>query len=292
MARSRIEKLLPSRAAFSVLCLLAIASYHLWLREDIERQLVILIVLLMLTGLPHGAVDPAIARRAGLWRGAAGLLKFSAAYLGLAILMVAIWFALPELFFIAMLGFSVWHFAGDWSANFSKSASLSISTAIITWPALFSAKEVSTIFSLLVPASSEALVAAMVPISILSTIYFVFHCIRMARWKFAIHAELAILLVAAITLPPIPYFTVYFCLLHSPLHLNKSLNRLGMKETLVYAIPFTALSVLAGGFFLVSLPPAAITIQFIQVIFIGLFALTVPHMVLIELTKEEHRRGS
>ena len=33
-------------------------------------------MLLALTGLPHGAVDPAIARHAGLWRGVPVCLNF------------------------------------------------------------------------------------------------------------------------------------------------------------------------------------------------------------------------
>ena len=68
MARSALAKP-PARLAFSVLSVIAIGGYNVWLRGNIEAQLLILGLLLAMTGLPHGAVDPAIARQAGLWRG-------------------------------------------------------------------------------------------------------------------------------------------------------------------------------------------------------------------------------
>ena len=71
---------LPARAAFSLIALVAMAGYHLGTRDDVEVQLIILCALLALTGLPHGAIDPAIARKAGLWSGLTGLLTFSAGF--------------------------------------------------------------------------------------------------------------------------------------------------------------------------------------------------------------------
>ena len=86
MARSALAT--PrARLAFSAL-LIAIGGYNVWLRENVEAQLLIFGMLLALTGLPHGAVDPAIARQAGLWRGIPGLLKFSVGYLALSVAVV------------------------------------------------------------------------------------------------------------------------------------------------------------------------------------------------------------
>jgi Brp/Blh family beta-carotene 15,15'-monooxygenase len=272
---------LPARAAFSLTAVVAMAFYHLWMRDSVEVQLTIFCALLALTGLPHGAIDPAIARKAGLWSGLTGLIMFSAGYLGLAVIAVGIWFVMPELFIIPMLALSAWHFSGDWSPYFSHPASVAVSCAVITLPALFYSQEVLAIFYLLAPTYSDTIVSGMAVFSILSTLFVFFSCFKIPHPSHTVLAELAILFCAAVALPPIPFFTVYFCLLHSPLHLSESLAQLGLSETVVFAVPFTALSFAAGSLFLLGLPDISFSFQLIQVIFVGLFALTIPHMLLI-----------
>jgi Brp/Blh family beta-carotene 15,15'-monooxygenase len=266
------------------------AGYHLWMKDDVEVQLIILCALLVLTGLPHGAIDPAIARKAGLWSGPTGLLTFSAGYLALAVIAVGIWFALPELFIVPMLALSAWHFSGDWSAYFSRPVSIAISASVITLPSIFYTQEVLARFNLLAPTYGSTIVAGMAVFSILSTLYAFFCCFKKSHTSQTVLAELAVLFCAAMTLPPVPYFTVYFCLLHSPLHLSKSLEQLGWLETVVYAVPFTVLSLAAGGIFLLGLPDMKFSFQLTQIIFVGLFALTIPHMLLVgTLNKGKNR---
>ena len=280
MARISVARV-PKRLAFSVISVIAIGGYYLWLRENFEAQLIILGLLLAITGLPHGAVDPAIARQAGLWRGTSGLFKFSIGYLALSVAVTGLWFILPEFFVVPMLAFSAWHFSGDWQSYFDRSASLAISTSVIALPALFYPAEVLAIFSVLAPAASQTIVDGMAIISIASALTVALSCLRAQRPSFIVLTELVILLCAAFALPPIAYFTVYFCLLHSPLHLNQSMEQIGLSQTLVYAIPFTVLTLAAGVVLFLSLPDIEVSFQLIQVVFVGLFALTVPHMLLI-----------
>ena len=280
MARSALAKP-PARLAFSVLSVIAIGGHNVWLRENVEAQLLILGLLLAMTGLPHGAVDPAIARQAGLWRGVPGLLKFSLGYLALSVAVVGVWFILPELFIVPMLWFSAWHFSGDWQRYFGRVPSLAISTSVITLPALFYPAEVLAIFAVLAPAGSQIIVDSMAFISIVSSLIVFYCCLKTRQQSVTVLAELVILFCTAYALPPIAYFTVYFCLLHSPLHLNQYVEQLGLVETLVYAVPFTMLSFGAGALLFVSLPDIDFSFQLMQVVFVGLFALTVPHMLLI-----------
>ena len=169
MARSALAKP-PARLAFSVLSVIAIGGYNVWLRGNIEAQLLILGLLLAMTGLPHGAVDPAIARQAGLWRGVRGLVKFSLGYLAMSVAVVGVWFILPELFIVPMLSFSAWHFSGDWQRYFGRVPSLAISTSVITLPALFYPAEVLAIFAVLAPAGSQIIVDGMVVLSVASSL--------------------------------------------------------------------------------------------------------------------------
>lgn len=279
--------MLPTRLCFSLISLIAIAGYNFWLKEDLQIQLCILIILLISTGLPHGAIDPGLARRVGLWSGSRGLLKFSIGYLLISLMIVAFWFLLPEIIVILMLFLSIWHFSADWKEYYPRLTCLAISTAVICLPTLFYPSDCIKIFNVLAPMSSYMIVRTMALLSIAATL-FTSICIFSSRKKnVAIITELVALLFAAIALPPIAYFTLYFCLLHSPLHLNNSLDKLGYFEMLLYAVPFTILSLGVGAYLFLSLPTIEISYQLIQVVFVGLFALTVPHMLLITLINQK-----
>ena len=288
MAQSVIERW-PKRIAFSAMMSLAILAYNFWLHDNLSGQLAILISLLAITGLPHGAIDPAIARRAGFWQGAGGLMVFSLSYFLLSLAMVGIWFVSPEVLVIPLLVISAWHFSGDWLVFFDRPLSLAVSVSVITLPAFFFEVKVTSIFDLLVPNSSAVVVELMGFIAVVSTLYVVCRCMSAPDLSKIALIEIFTLFRASVALPPIPYFTLYFCLLHSPLHLHESLSKLGFSQVMVFALPFTVLGIAAGIAFLIHLPAADLSQQIIQVIFIGLFALTVPHMVLIALSR---KRGS
>ncbi len=289
MTRSTIAKL-PARLSFCVISVIAIATYNFWLRENFEAHLIILGFLLALTGLPHGAIDPAIARQAGWWEGAFGLLIFSLGYLALSVMVVAVWLIVPELFFVPMLIFSAWHFSEDWLDYFDRLACLAISSSVITLPALFYPEELLAIFAVLTPATGQIIVDSMRLVSVVSTLAVCALCLRAQRPNIVVLLELAVLFFSAFALPPIAHFTVYFCVLHSPIHLGRSLKKLGITKTLVYAVPFTVLSFVFGIILFISLPDIDVSSRFIQVIFVGLLALTVPHMLLIGLLNQQQER--
>ena len=195
MARSALAKP-PARLAFSVLSVIAIGGYNVWLRGNIEAQLLILGLLLAMTGLPHGAVDPAIARQAGLWRGVRGLVKFSLGYLAMSVAVVGVWFILPELFIVPMLSFSAWHFLRRLAALFGRVPSLA-SAPVITLPALFYPAEVLAIFAVLAPAGSQIIVDGMAFISIVSSLIAAYCCLKTRHQSVIVLAELVILFCTA-----------------------------------------------------------------------------------------------
>jgi len=162
---------------------------------------------------------------------------------------------------------------------------------VICLPALFHAEEVLIIFEVLTPAASQIIVDSMGSISVVTTIAVCILCLRARRAGITAHLELAVLFYSAYSLPPIAHFTVYFCVLHSSLHLGRSLKKLGVTNVLVYAVPFTLLSFVLGSILFIALPDIDVSSQLIQVIFVGLFALTVPHMILISLLNREQERA-
>ena len=101
-------------------------------------------------------------------------------------------------------------------------------------------------------------------------------------------AELAVLAIAFGLLPPLVGFSLYFCGVHTPRHLARvwlAISEDGRSRTkvLTLALVFTLASWIAGGLSL-CLVSAAETIDgaILRVVFIGLAALTVPHMILVD----------
>tara|TARA_B100002051_G_C16364232_1_gene452576 strand:- start:194 stop:616 length:423 start_codon:yes stop_codon:yes gene_type:complete len=87
-------------------------------------------------------------------------------------------------------------------------------------------------------------------------------------------------------LPPLVYFGIYFCALHSPSHFSRVIKLVPDSDrprAVMQTAAFTMLTLFFAGLALIAL---SVELTFnqstVQVVFIGLAALTVPHMVLID----------
>lgn len=246
-------------------------------------QVFALVALVSLAGLPHGALDPLVARRAGLWRRPAGLAVFFAAYLALAGAALAFWAAVPGLFWGAFLLLSAWHFSGDWRDSVHRLPRLAAGLSIVSLPAVFHGPEVESLFAVIAgqPAAEwlVRMMAAVAPVALLGVAAAVAATARRDR---ATAVELAVLVAAGLALPPLLFFVVYFCGLHSPRHVLSVARDLPRRALLANGTLFTVLSVAAGAvaFALTDelLPGAAA----VRVTFVGLAVLTVPHVLLVE----------
>ena len=103
------------------------------------------------------------------------------------------------------------------------------------------------------------------------------------RWQAAL--ELGCSTALLVVLPPITAFTLYFCLMHGARHILRSLAQ---EDPAVWPLLF-GLSVLAmlgvllmaaGGWWLMA--DALLEERVIRLVFIGLAALTLPHLLLVE----------
>ncbi len=97
--------------------------------------------------------------------------------------------------------------------------------------------------------------------------------------------ELAALTLLAVAAPPLIAFTVFFCTMHSARHVMRTLKLAGNASptflSLAATVPMAgvlALSLIAWRYF----PESSIDSRIVQFIFVGLAALTVPHMALVE----------
>ena len=142
---SRVDNFSLVFVALSAVTLLAAL---LGMLPSAQWQLLILMLMIVLTGLPHGAMDPLIAREAGLIQGYTGLIRFGAIYLSQAVAVLMVWLLVPFIALPAFLAMSAWHFSSDWKNALPGWLRLLGGTSIIVVPILFHQAGVTRLFAL------------------------------------------------------------------------------------------------------------------------------------------------
>ncbi len=244
-------------------------------------------------GLPHGAADMLVAREAGFFGSLGKLAGFFMVYLGLIALALAFWRAAPSLALAIFLLTSGWHFAGDWAPSLKGPYRLAVGVAILASPTVLYREEVALVFSSLVPAETATLMASLMfglTLSLLPAAFFIPFRPDSESTKSGV--PVVTTLASALLLPPLLFFVGYFCVYHSPKHLAGVVSRLTpvSRARLRVTIGLTVLAALpfmwaAHGFILMREDLAQS--PWLQFTFIGLFALTVPHMVLEEVVRSQ-----
>ncbi|MEM7404987.1 MAG: Brp/Blh family beta-carotene 15,15'-dioxygenase [Pseudomonadota bacterium] len=252
--------------------------------SDPQDQLVIAGIAVALLGVPHGALDPLIARQNGHWKDAWGLARYLLTYSALVGAAVALWLAMPALSLGLFLAISAWHFGGDWAGSGAPWQRCALGAAVLTLPCVTHAAAVAADFALLIPLRDAFEITAWLtlvsPVLFGFTLLFAFGLRIDAPDK---SAELLALVALALTLEPIMYFVVYFCGLHSPRHLLEAILRLesvASSTTVVTGIGISAITVAIALTIVLAAAPTNVDTALLQVVFIGLFALTIPHMLL------------
>ena len=257
-------------------------------------QIIALGPLVALLGLPHGALDHRIATT--LWplvtrRHHAMLV---AGYIGLAIAVLALWIIAQSIALAAFLIYSALHFSDDWRADVGLWQGLPLGVSVIALPALVFQSEVAVLFGFLIAEPTATLFAALLHKTAIAAIIASALCLvvnlRRAPW---VTTEYALLVATALVTPPLIYFVIYFCLLHSPRHflLTADQLRLTPLQALRAAWPIlvATLAIAAIGALVLSIFTPAFEPATLQIVFIGLAAVTVPHMLLTAVFRSVHQ---
>ena len=243
-------------------------------------------------GLPHGAMDGALAAHFGWMESKKKAATFLIGYVAMAALVVGFWFVAPAISFIIFLGISMYHFGkGDVNTDGeepSVTESLARGGIVIGGISQFHRVDADEIFQVLIGSNTELVwlfLNSVVPMTVIFAILSMVNKNTGERRSFL--AEIAGLALIFSILPPLVGFAIYFCLIHSIRHfasmramLSDTITKLQITKT---TILFSAISWAAG---LIILAQQSSNIGFepalLQVIFIGLAALTVPHMILVD----------
>ncbi len=242
--------------------------------------------LILLLGMPHGAFDVVFARKLFGVAGFKGWALFSLLYIGLAAAVVGLWFVAPTLFLCAFLVFSALHFGGDLAAGVPILARCLYGGAVIVLPALGHGPELQRLLGLVAGPASAALIAPV--LSQMAAPWLaatVLACVLQARTSRLAAWELAALAALSVAAPPLAAFTVYFCAMHSPRHILRTLASLpGVEARNALALALWPTLAVLAALAVIGLVSSDRSMQAwaIQLIFVGLAALTLPHMALLE----------
>ncbi|RDC71024.1 Brp/Blh family beta-carotene 15,15'-monooxygenase [Rhodovulum sp. 12E13] len=262
-----------------------VAALDRALAPGLLGQALILAPAVAVLGLPHGALDLPMAEALWPLSTRADRARFFAAYLGLAAGVALLWWLAPGPALVAFLAYSALHFAGDWEGD-GHLAQAAGGVSAIGAPALTHTDEVTAIFALLAPDAADAIAQALAACGVSGGI-LVLSCLATAdRRRLSTVTEHVGIWIGAALLPPLLYFVAYFCLLHSVRHFMQTLAALPDRPgALQKAGTMTAVTLTGAAAAYVALfdaDGAAADAAILQTLFIGLAALTVPHMLLVE----------
>ena len=270
---------------FSVLAFATAALSVFLAPMDARQALWMAALLIVLLGIPHGALDPIFAKELPQINSGASWAGFVVCYLMLAASVVCLWRVSPTLFLIGFLGISVLHFSGDPAPGATFLSRLLYGGSVITLPFLWHADEGGRLFSLLVGRDAALPVADglhLIAWPWLAGLALVAVYNGRRDWLFAL--EISAVGSLALAATPLLGFSVFFCGMHSMRHILRTQKYSGFgPQRLALMAVFPVLAVLfiaALGWTL--LPDSPIDERMLQFLFVALAALTVPHMVLVE----------
>ena len=270
---------------FSVVALTTAVLSVVWMPLNPQHELWLASLLIVLLGVPHGALDPIFAQTLHSIKSRLSWTIFVLVYVFFAALVVVIWWFVPTLFLLIFLSISVLHFSGDLAASASFLSRFFYAGAVIVLPAALHAVELDRLFSLLAGPSAAAWVLAALQFMAwpwLAALAWV--VVKNARHDRFLALEVLAVGVLALCASPLLAFSIFFCFMHSPRHILRTHIYAGMSLrglARVTIMPmFAVLVMAAAGWY--GLPDAPIDERVLQLMFVALAALTVPHMMLVE----------
>ena len=244
--------------------------------------------LILLCGVPHGTLDVEIAAMRFRRHGRSGKLKITVAYVGCAAAMAALWAILPSLALVVFLILSIIHFGADWRTGVDPFFAMMVGWALIALPALAHQAQVAAIFETLTGDGHGGTIAALLACTaipaLLGSLLFGFQAFERAQSLSGL--DVMCCLIAALVLPPLAGFAVFFCGLHSPRHLAEALRQSGPASNGTKAIiggAVMALSFGATALIFFADRTASVDAGVIRTAFVLLSILTVPHFILEQL---------
>ena len=242
-------------------------------------------LMIVALGVPHGALDPIFAASHKKIKSKTEWVIFLSGYLLLSAAVVGFWKISPLLFLLGFLGISIFHFSGDLKGNATLAERFFYGGSVCVLPALLHQAELLRVFSILAGHSESLLIVKFLELIawpwLICLLLVTFKCFQNDRLRAMEILSVALLMVTA---EPLLGFTVFFCAMHSARHILRTQQyALVAPKHMIKIAAGPMLAVLVIGLVMWRVrPEMAFEESLLQIIFVGLAALTVPHMLLVE----------
>lgn len=250
-------------------------------------EILVPLLAILIIGMPHGASDILIARRL-YSQGWFKLLSFVIGYFFLAIIVLITWlfhpiFSLSSFLLISALHFGLLDTLANQTTDCKALRAFIYGATPIIIPITFHTSEVNEIFELLIFDESDFAYQ----LDLLFPFWLIGVIVLFAKnGRKTVRELLEIILLAFLLalIPPLWGFAFYFCFVHSVRHflnLSKILNEIEKFDifAIIVTVAATLMLILAATLLLTG---EKIEDGLLRVTFIGLAALTVPHMLLVD----------
>jgi beta-carotene 15,15'-dioxygenase len=240
---------------------------------------------IVIVGIPHGTLDVEIASARFGQSSASGKMAILAGYLTCAAAMTLCWMFAPAIALSLFLIISIIHFGLDWRGGADPFLAMMVGWALIAMPALSHPQQVSDIFALLTGSRTgstiSALLACAAAPAALGSLVFAFWAFKNNERQNAV--DVMACMVAAVFLPSLVAFAVFFCGLHSPRHMAEALHDsagISSAKKGVIIVAVFLLSSAIGVLLFLGQGNLQIESGVIRTAFVLISILTVPHFIL------------
>jgi Brp/Blh family beta-carotene 15,15'-monooxygenase len=285
MSLIRIQGLLFSLCAFGAAVFFACDGLQ---KANFTGQsgLIILATLILLLGVPHGALDTIFAYRLYDLRRPLDWMLFTLIYLLLAAVVVAVWWWAPMVFLILFLLISAAHFSGDPEKGTPLATRILYGGCVLLLPSLLHSEEMGRLFGLLVGDPPALLLMPWIKLLALIWLPCAALAVILLMWRDWLGAmEIGSVVLLSVEAPPLVAFTLFFCGMHSARHILRTIDYSGTFSRRLLALsaflPMIGVVVVSALAWWL-LKGKSLDERLIQIVFVGLAALTVPHMALVE----------
>ena len=262
-----------------------------------ELSFISLLALCMVSfiGVPHGSFDGAVAALLG-YKTRKDFFIFVTLYLIISAAVIVFWIYFPLISLILFISMSVIHFGlCDWSYlelnKYKWSISLTHGLNIVFGIIFFHTNETFEIFVFLSNSSFNQLkeylpIVYLCYLFLLLRYFYIAYKIQKLRWGLL---EILFVLLVIYFNEPLVGFSIYFCFIHTFKHIRSILKNTSKylsnnKFVTITTIAFTVLTWIGGCLAIIYLyNNYSFEESFIKTLFIGLAALTLPHMTLVDI---------
>tara|TARA_B100001057_G_C22834291_1_gene944621 strand:+ start:840 stop:1658 length:819 start_codon:yes stop_codon:yes gene_type:complete len=263
--------------------------------SDLTTFNIISFLLIFFIGLPHGSFDGAVAALVG-FRSRIQFFKFIMYYLLLFSFVVLFWIYFPIVSLLIFILMTIAHFGiCDWT-NFKINkhkylVSFTYGMTVIFGIIFFNEDQSFLIFKYLTNDSIyyfQKYLFITYLLTILSIISFVYLSFIEKKLRKGV-IEIICLLFIFYIFDPLLSFAIYFCFFHTYKHLKHLIKNiyfiLPNKLFVIYSTTFFTIVSWIAGIIITSylIQNFSIYESILKVVFIGLAALTLPHMVLVDV---------